>query len=90
MKRTPLKKVSRKRAKELKVYSELRKLFLSARQYCEIFVDGCTRRATELHHVNGRNGRRLLDTQWFLPSCRNCHRYLHDNPRFARENGFLK
>lgn len=90
MKRSPLRKVSSKRAKELKVYSELRKLFLPVRQYCEIFVDGCTRKATDIHHINGRNGKRLNDTSWWLPSCRNCHRFLHDHPKYARENGFLK
>lgn len=90
MKRTPIRKVSKKRAGELKAYYALRATFLKLRPYCEIFEPCCTRKATEIHHVNGRNGDRLLDSQWFLPACRACHSFIHDRPKYAREMGFLK
>lgn len=90
MKRTPLRKVSKKRAKENREYLKLRAEFLKARPYCEIFEPCCTRKATEIHHVNGRNGKRLLDMNQCLPTCRSCHRFITDNKKYAQEMGFTK
>jgi len=89
MKRTPLRKVSKKRAKELKTYDFLRVAFLTSRKFCEIVGPHCTRKSTEIHHVNGRNSDRLLNTTWWTPACRSCHSFLHDNPKYARDAGFL-
>ncbi len=89
MKRTPLRKVSKKRAKQNREYSKLRKEFLALRPYCDIFEPCCTRKATDIHHMKHREGNLLLDSAYWLPSCRACHRFLHDNPAYARESGFL-
>ncbi len=88
MKRTPLRKVSRKRAGELKLYAALRGTFLQQHPFCQVI--GCyPGPSTEIHHRNGRNGKRLLNTDKFIAVCRACHRKIHDNPRWAREQGLL-
>jgi len=88
MKRSPLRKVSKKRSKELREYSKLRKEFLKRRPYCEIFEACCTRIATTIHHMNHRENLRLLDKSWWLPACLPCHRFITDQPAYARANGF--
>lgn len=88
MKRTPLRKTSKKRASELRVYSVLKKTFLKLRPYCEIFEPCCTRTAVDVHHTNGR--KRLNEIRDWLPACRACHDFIHSRPKYAREMGFLK
>jgi len=89
VKRTAIRKVSTKRAAQRRVYLRKRAVFLQRRLYCEIFKDGCTRRSTQIHHMHGCEGAKLLDEEWWLPACASCHRYLHDHPRMARDEGFL-
>lgn len=90
LKRCPIRKVSKKRAKQLREYSKLRKEFLAKHPHCEIFENDCTRKATEIHHMNKREGERLLDTAWWLPACRSCHQFITDRPACARASGFTK
>lgn len=90
MKRTRLRLISTKRSKQMAQYRTLKTIFLKDRKYCEIFEPCCTRKATDIHHVNGRNGIRLLDMTWWLPTCRSCHDFIHQHPKYAREAGFLK
>lgn len=40
----------------------------------------------EPHHIWGRIGAWILA---FVLICRTCHRFIHDNPRKARETGWL-
>jgi hypothetical protein len=77
-KQKPIKKLSEKRAKENKVYLELRKIFLAEKPYCEVRLPGCTSLSSEIHHSEGRVGKLLCDTKHFVSICRNCHRNLHD------------
>ncbi len=44
MKRTPIRRVSTKRAKQLREYAKLRSLFLQAHPYCQVWLD--------LHNLN--------------------------------------
>jgi len=60
--------VSPKRAKQLRVYSQVRRDFLEAHQRCE-YPRGCYEPATEIQHRRGRRGARLLDTNWWAASC---------------------
>ncbi len=39
--------------------------------------------------MNGRNGERLLDVDYFMAVCRDCHQYIHNNPKESREKGWL-
>ena len=81
-----IKKVSSKRAEQLKTYKMVRINYLNDNYCCQ----RCSRPATEIHHTNGRNGDRLNDTEHFMAVCRNCHQYIHAHPQESRENGWLK
>jgi len=72
-----IKKVSDKQ-KTLNVeYAKTRKLFLKSRLKCEAGLSGCTKDATELHHLAGR-GAFLLDVETWMAICRSCHAKIHD------------
>lgn len=86
MKRSPIKKVSNKRAKQNAEYSKIRLQFLDENLYCEI----CRKPADEIHHKAGRNGDRLNNVQDFMSVCRPCHQYIHANPAESRNKGWLK
>jgi len=101
MKRTPLRKVSTKRALELKEYSKLRKAYLVDHPYCEVWlrehateclktagINGCPE-ATDIHHRKGRVGKMLLDTQYWLAVSREMHDNIHRNPKWAYAKGYL-
>jgi hypothetical protein len=88
MKRTPLRKVSKKRAIQNRAYMKIRKQFLEDAPFCE--VPDCYGFSREIHHSNHREGVKLLDRKYFVAVCRNCHRKIHDNPKWAREKGLLK
>lgn len=81
-----LKRASRVRRTQLRHYSEKRLEFLRLHLFCQI----CEHRvSTEVHHRQGRNGKRLLDFSDCLAVCFSCHRKIHDRPKWARENGYL-
>lgn len=88
MKRTSLRRVSKKRATQNREYLKLRKDFLANALFCE--VPDCFNRSEEIHHVNHREGKRLLDTKYFLAVCRTHHAFIHNNPAWARAQGLLK
>ncbi len=48
----------------------------------------CCFDATEIHHKKGRIGDNLTDSNYFLAVCRNCHNWIEDNPKMAKEFGF--
>jgi len=87
MKRTPLRKVSKKRAAQNREYSRVRAKFLEDNPFCEAH-DGYGL-STQIHHMNHREGIRLLDRKYFLAVCDECHRKIHNNPLWAREHGLL-
>ena len=98
MKRTPLKRVSSKRSKELREYAKLRKAFLEAHPYCQVWIqeaiiNGTSRNnpplSTDIHHVRGRWGKRLNDITNWLAVCRESHHRIHSNPAWAYERGYL-
>ena len=41
------------------------------------------------HHIRGRLGRLLILIEFWLPVCRKCHNWIHQNPNAARELGML-
>jgi hypothetical protein len=85
LKRTPLRRVSKKRAKQNKEYSRLRQEFLTTRPIC----DACGGKATEIHHKRGRLQARLLDQDYFAPLCQPCHQKVHLNPKWAYSIGLM-
>jgi len=94
LKRTQLKRVSKKMAKAYETYRQRRKDFLAEHPFCEveIVVPGvlsCMGASCDVHHINKR-GPYLNDTSTWLAVCRECHTFIHNNPKIARELGLLK
>lgn len=84
IKRTPIKKLSSKQEKINAAYSIMRKQYLKDYPKCEI----CQEKATEIHHKAYR-GTKTLDSSTWMAICRTCHRYIHEHPKWARENEYL-
>ena len=85
LKRTPIKKISDKRAKQNKEYDILEKQFKKDNPKCEI----CSKPTKDLHHKNGRNGDRLTDPAYFMAVCRFHHDYIHLHTEESRKKGWL-
>jgi hypothetical protein len=87
----PIKKVSKALAKEREVYAKLRQKFLNGR-WCAYHGRPCI--PTEVHHACGRTGvnekgiPRLLDVENFVALCSEAHRYIEENPKWAKEHGY--
>ncbi len=97
-KRTPLRRVSKKRAKENSAYSKRIKEWKLENPYCMACVPIAkfthaglpTRdRTKDCHHMAGKEGKLLLDETWWLPVCRRCHDWIGDYSNAARELGLL-
>jgi hypothetical protein len=92
-KQAPIRKVSVKRAGELKDYSKLKKEFMSRpeNQFCPVMkhFQAVDMPATEIHHINDRNGDRLNDTNYWLAVTRVGHTWIHSNPKEARKLKWL-
>jgi hypothetical protein len=85
-------RVSAKRAKKDAEYSKLRQRYLTENPLCMIKVNGCTNGATDVHHTYAGTNREafyLVQSTW-KAVCRNCHDFVHLNPKIAREMGWLK
>jgi hypothetical protein len=85
-----IKKVSKKRAAELREYKPIRRKFLADNPICGLKLPGCTGHASEVHHQAGREGKRLLDITDFIGACHNCHRIATDQSREAIAAGHSK
>lgn len=84
-KRTPIKRVSDKQQKKNKAYSVLRAQFLKDFDSCK----KCGRPATDIHHAYHRVGKAMLDTSTWISMCRECHDWVHKNPKEAIKRGYL-
>jgi hypothetical protein len=80
-------KKSEKQVVAEKSYSLIRKAFLIKHTKCQAGLPGCSISSTEVHHKKGRIGSLLIDTNFFLAVCRNCHDYIENNPSEAKELG---
>lgn len=103
----PIRRVSKKRAAQLREYSARRKVFLELHPICGVWLreNGISEnvaavfallltasapRSTEIHHMNRRFGARLNDETYWLAVCAESHRKIHAEPKWAREQGYLK
>jgi len=85
IRRTPIRRISKKKTRELAEYTRLRAVFMQQKPTCEV----CHKRdSTECHHVHGR-GKNYLAVETWLATCGPCHRTIHNRPGEARKNGFL-
>ena len=85
MKKTPLRRVSKKRARKNRKYTEVRRSFLEENPICQICLE---RYAEDIHHKEGRDGERLVNVENFMAVCRKCHRGIHENPAWAKTQGY--
>ncbi len=84
--------VSSKRKKKDAEYSKLRERFLTENPLCMVKVNGCGHGATDVHHKfsgSDRDTYYLVQSTW-LAVCRNCHNWVHLNPKESRALGYLK
>lgn len=86
MKRTRLRRTSRKRASQNRAYSKLRKEFLLRRLYCDVCK---VKPVSHVHHKDGREGELLNDLSKWMAVCYLCHDKIHAEPKWAREHGYL-
>lgn len=84
-----VRKVSSKRAVQLREYAKARRAYLVEWPFCEIALCGGSA-SVEIHHRAGRIGDKLLDEKDWLATCRNCHDWCHHNPSMARKMNLLK
>lgn len=92
LKRKPIKKVSKSKRKQYAEYYEAKPKFMEDNPQCLICVARGRKPnpTTEVHHVFLRTGKELLlNQQGWLPSCRSCREYPHDNDAWAVEVGVL-
>lgn len=76
---------SLKRAAQLVQYVKERREFLKAKPLCQVCYK---RRSFDVHHKGGREGRLLLDQNRWLAVCRTCHDKIHQEPAWAKANGY--
>lgn len=72
--------------KDLSEYQKVRATYLKEHPLCEC---GCGERATEVHHKKGRIGKLLTDTEFFMAVASFCHAEIHNNPKWAFEQGYM-
>jgi|LakMenEpi03Aug12_release.lakeMendotaPanAssembly.Ray.scaffolds.fasta_scaffold1049565_2 hypothetical protein len=88
--RAQIKKVSDKKKTMDVMYTKLRKIQLEQFPTCQINTEHCSTVSTEIHHSAGRLGENYLGVNTWFATCRECHTWVHLNPKTARENGWLK
>lgn len=85
LKKSKPKPVSKKLSQMKTVYNHLRKDYLDEHPYCEARIPECTYMATDIHHMQGREGKALNDVSHFKAVCRSCHNWIENNPAKAKE-----
>lgn len=94
MKRTPLKRMGKDKARETAKYWPLRRKFLEENPCCEFSewlspVASCTKSATQIHHMKGQNWRVMNDTRYWMGLCADHHRWITDHQTEARKRGMI-
>jgi len=82
----PIKKVSDKRKIENAKYLVLRIEFLGKPENQKCPIIG--KPTTDVHHMKGRIGSLLLDTRYWVALSREGHKFVEENPEWAKENGY--
>jgi hypothetical protein len=79
--------VSKSQTKRLAQYRKLRDAFMKEHPLCQAQLQGCTKKATDLHHSKGRIGHNLTDVSTYIALCRNCHTWAENHPEEAKSLG---
>ena len=86
--RQKIKQVSNSQKTRNERYAEERKIYLENNPLCKARLLGCTFVATQIHHMEGRDGENLF--KHFLEVCENCHHEIEMNPEMAKEREFSR
>ena len=93
IKRTPIRKRALGKIKADRRYSKQARAFKLANPYCLAGIPpdacNCFYYTQDVHHLQGRGKNYLVETTW-LPVCRSCHTYIHNNPGAASKLGLLQ
>lgn len=88
MKRSPIRKISRKRAAQNRVRARLRLEMVG--KPCEAQLEGCAYTGTEHHEPGKRSqGADPTDPAQMVWVCRICHDHIHRNVAESVRNGWL-
>ena len=82
----PIPKVSKKRQIKNLQYSVLRTEFLGKKENKICPITG--KPTTDIHHKKGRVGELFLDTKYWVALSREGHRFVEENPEWAKEKGY--
>jgi hypothetical protein len=77
-----LRKVAVEQAKRNRKYYEAKDEYLAINTECMAQLEGCSGKATEVHHAKGR-GRYLLVKKYFRAVCLLCHDKIENQPKLA-------
>ena len=78
--------ISKKRQVEQLKYSVLRIEFLGKSENKVCPITGLE--TTDIHHKKGRVGSLYLDTKYWVALSREGHKFVEENPIWAKENGY--
>lgn len=78
---------SKKMKASEQVYTILRRKFMEKHPMCEASLHCCSGASTDVHHKQGRGLNHLNVSTW-LSVCRNCHVWIEENPKEAKELGY--
>lgn len=81
----PIRKVSKKRARQYQKYKVVRLQYLTDNPNCE----KCGGEAHEIHHKKGREEDLLCNPEFFMAVCRPCHDYIEDHPSESYKKGWM-
>lgn len=84
----PVKKITEKRAKQNREYLGMREQFLDQYPMCQI--KDCTRKSTQIHHIQGKANDLLTNPENFLAICDECHRTITEHSAEAIKEGYSK
>lgn len=90
MKRTRMRRVSKKQSRENAEYRKAKAIFLEEYKWCPVMlhVKGSKCRTTEIHHTKARDGELLLDQRFWMAVSQKGHKWIQDNDRLAQQYGF--
>lgn len=89
MKRTPLRKRSKRKESQWREYVNIAKIYIAENPYCHIKSPVCNVHTECVHHKKGR-GIYLADVRYFAASCSRCNLWLEtaEGKKWGYANGF--
>lgn len=90
MKRTPIRRRSRKESARVARYNKAREIvFERSGGSCEARTPDCRGVSDQVHHRKGRDGDLVDDIDYLLAACWACHNYIHRHPAESYERGWM-